>query len=196
MPGSASGMPDTQSHPPRGAAQPCAPRKHPEPWEKTRSSLPQAGSEGPLALRRTSFAQQLRLCQPPLGYFPPSPGARALLFPEERPSFQQRVLESWGRTGVRHCDKMKLPVSLQRQPGQHWEGVLCCPGARRGAGLGRRTLVKTLTFFHLRLRTFRSGWPICTWLWFGLSRERSNWASFKCFIGIQIPFSFSGGKPS
>lgn len=41
-----------------------------------------------------------------------------------------------------------------------------------GSGLGRRPLVETWTFLHLRPRTFRSGWPICTWLWFGLSRQR------------------------
>lgn len=78
------------------------PRKHPESHGKRlgRSSLPKAGSEGPLTLRRTSFALQQRLCQPPLSYSPPSHGACVLLFPEERPSFQQRVLESWGRTGI------------------------------------------------------------------------------------------------
>lgn len=127
------------------------------------------------------------------GLFPTIAGACALLFPDERPSFQQRVLESWGRTGVCHCDKMKIPGFPPEAAWPAPGGGVVLP---RGPAGGRAGAVKTLTFFHLRPRTFRSGRPICTWLWFGLSRERSNWPSFKCFTGIQIPFSFSGGKPS
>lgn len=161
----------------------CSRKTPRKPWGRLRPRCRRQEVRGPLALRRTGFAQRRRrLCQPPRGRFPPSRGACVRLFPEERPYFQQRVLGSWGSAGG-------LPLALDllwqneapRFPSRGslagaGRGVLCCPGGPAGPGLGRRPLAKTLTFFHLKPSTFRSGWPICPWPWFGLSRERSNWA--------------------